>query len=174
MGKRSFRLPRTPAAFTPSESRGPARFRDKRQSVPPRTAFCASMIPLARSCGHGNSALGRARPLLAAVHLQRMGLPWIQPVYVVGTLGIASTNIPGRRNGVFSLFSVVSKYDTNGNVLWTKQSPDGTTLAGESSSAVALGVRAPYLSQDLLTAPPPGRPTCVLLRHISPHWDSQE
>src|SRR5260370_41065359 len=152
MGKRSFRLPRTPAAFTPSESRGPARFRDKRQSVPPRTAFCASMIPLARSCGHGNSALGRARPLLAAVHLQRMGLPWIQPVYVVGTLGIASTNIPGRRNGVFSLFSVVSKYDTNGNVLWTKQSPDGTTLAGEGGSAVALSGGAGYVTGGFQTA----------------------
>src|SRR5260370_27890957 len=94
-------------------------------------------------------------------------------VYVVGTVGIASTNRPGRRNGVFSLVSVVSKCDANGNVLWTEQSPDGTTLAGEGGSAVALSGGAVYVTGDFQTADCAGVQSGVYLRKFDSAGNQQ-
>ncbi|HWF08477.1 MAG TPA: hypothetical protein VG297_08430 [Bryobacteraceae bacterium] len=66
-------------------------------------------------------------------------------VYIVGIVSTADLNGPGRLRVGNSLASFVTKYDTNGTLLWTKQSA-ATTTGGESASSVTASGGAIYVT----------------------------
>ena len=66
-------------------------------------------------------------------------------VYVVGTTEVASGQIPERRSAPNGAFSIVSKYDLNGNLLWTKQAPPSGAAGSEGASGVVVSGGAVYV-----------------------------